>query len=377
MADERQNQAVPYRAEDVQVLWSPQQVRRRPGMYVGDLGQKGLHRLLFELVANSLAEAAEGYGRSLAVRVKTGGSVEIQDGGRGIAAAPCPGLGKPVLEATFTDLRHRGRGPGDRAWPVYFVIANAVSEWLHVESRHEGRAYRQEFRRGEPVGPVHEVGTCTVSGLTLTFKPDPAIFTEPRFSYAVIRDKLREHAFLQGGLRASVSDEAAGKEERFEFEDGIRSFVKWLNRGRRPLHREVLVVRGEQAGVRFEAGMQWCRRRDETLRSFVNNTETTFGGPHVAGFREALTRSLNSFARQEGLTDIKTLKGDDACRGLTAIISVRMADPLFGSATKLRLDSEEPRGIVRAGVGGFLREFLKANPGVGETILRAVAAREG
>jgi DNA gyrase subunit B len=371
MASEQHDPAILGEAAALKVLYGLDHVRKRPSMYIGDVGQQGLHWMLFQLAADSLAETAAGYGRSLGVTLKLNGSVEVQDNGRGIDPAPHPVFGKPFLEAVLTQIIWPRISPTGRDWNDY-AIANALSEWLLMETRYEGHVYRQEYRRGEPVGAVQQAGACSVSGTKVAFKPDPAIFTDTRFSYAGIRDRLREYAFLHSGVRAAASDEATRDKEEFEFKDGVQAFVQWLNRDRHPLHAEIPVVRGEQEAVRYEVGWQWCRERDETMRSFVNDNETTLGGTHVTGFRNAVTRSLNSFIREQGPQEGRVLEGDQARGGLTAVVSVQLAQPEFAGATKARLASEEARRAVGSGVGRFLRQFFESNPSVGQAVVRAV-----
>ncbi len=371
MADEQKRPDGP---ESVKVVRGLEHVRKRPGMYIGDVGSRGLHWMLFQLVADSLAEAAEGYGRSLGVVLKPDGSLVVEDEGRGIDPTPHPVLGKPLLQAVLTEILAPGAGPPGRNWLDY-AVANALSEWLLMESRHSGQVFRQEFRGGEPVAAPQQIGTCSSSGIRLAYKPDPIIFTDSRCSYSVVRDRLREYAFLHSGVRVSVSDEATGEMERFDFEDGIRAFVQWLSRGHQPVHPDVLVVRGEQEGVKYEVGLQWCQEEDEVMRSFVNDHETTYGGTHVSGFRDAVTRSLNTFIREQGPQDGRVLEGDQARSGLTAVVSVRLARPEFAGATKSSLQNIEAHRAVGAGVRRFLQRLFESNPGVAEAVVQAASAK--
>lgn len=373
MANEQQDPAAPYRLDNFQVLRASEHIRKRPPMYIGDVGPRGLHRLVYQLAANSLAEAAEGYGRSLAVTLNADGLVEIADEGRGIDPAPHPTLGKPVLEAVLTEVFSPGSVHPGRDWQDY-AIANALAEWFLVETQYDGQMYRQEYQRGRPVAPPWLVGPCSGSGVKVAFRPDPFIFPDLRLSYTALRDRLLEYAFLHSGMRISVSDGTAGAEERFEFADGIRAFVQTLNGKRQPLHPEVLVGRGEETGVRNEIGLQWCRESKEFRRSFVNDEETNLGGTHVTGFLEAVTHSINSFVRKAGLKIARVLKGDEARRGLTAVVSVQLPKPEFGGATKDRLVSKEAQSVVRSGVGLFLQKFFYSNPAVVETVVRAAIA---
>ncbi len=225
---------------------------------------------------------------------------------------------------------------------------------------------------------TQRVSPCSGSGVSVILKPDPTIFTDPRFSFSLIRDRLREYAFLHSGVRISVVDEVTGVSEQFEFEDGMMAFVQTLNKGppRPLLHPEVLVVRGEQEGVRYEVGLQWCQEQDEIVRSFANDEWTRMGGTHVTGLRDAVTRSLRSFIRASGLPGIRRRKGEQVGRGLTAVVSVRMARPSFGGGTKDRLVSVEAQPAVRAGVSSVLRRFFESNPVAAEAVVRA-ASGEG
>lgn len=305
--------------------------------------------------------------------MKPDGLVEIQDQGRGIDPAPHPVLGKPLLQAVLTEFFAPGAGPPGRNWFDY-VIANALSEWLLLETQYEGQVFRQEFRRGEPTATPEQIGTCSGSGVRLAYKPDPIIFTDSRCSYAAVRDRLREYAFLHSGVQVSVSDETTGDMERFEFEDGILAFVQSLNRDRRPVHPDVLVVRGEQEGVKYEVGLQWCREPHENMRSFANDHETTCGGTHVSGFRDAVTRSLNSFIRDQGRHELRVLEGDQTRNGLTAVVSVWLPQPQFLGATRSMLENMEAHRAVGAGVRRFLKPYFEVNPAVAEAIVQAVRA---
>jgi DNA gyrase subunit B len=343
-------------------------------MYIGDVGQKGLHWMVRQLVFNSLAEFAAGHGRSLQVTLHTDGSVDIADEGRGIDPATHPVLGQPLLEAVFTTVLC-GSSSGRNC--LDYAVANALSDWLHVETWGDGQAHRQEFRRGEPVAPPKRVDTRTGSGVRVTLHPDPTIFPDPRFSFTVLRDWLRECAYLHSGNRISVADRTTGAEERFEFQDGIRAFVQALNHDRQPLHPEVLVARGELENVRFEVGLQWCREPEEVVWSFANGRATLHGGTHVAGLRTALTRAVKDLLRKKNPSNAQKVTGDDVRTGLTAIVSVQMAEPEYRGATRTWLNNESPRRVIAVGVGRYLRQFFAANPAVAATVAEAVMAEAG
>ncbi len=371
MENEEPDPPAPDDAEAIEVFIDLERVRRRPEMYIGDVDSTGLHRIVFELAVSVLAEVSAGYGRSLQVALYADGSVEVADGGRGVNPASHLIPGQPFLETALTQFfagHHSGRD-----WMPY-AIANTLSEWLIVETRHAGQASWQKFQRGRRVA-AQRVSPCSGSGVSVTLKPDPTIFTDPRFSFPLIRDRLRQYAFLHSGMRISVVDEVTGVSERFEFEDGMTAFVQMLNKDRRPLHPEVLVVRGEQEGVRYEVGLQWCQEQDEIMRSFANDEWTGSGGTHVTGLRDAVTRSLRSFIRASGLPGVRGLKGEQARRGLTAVVSVRMARPLFSGSTKERLSSVEAQPAVRAGVSSALRRFFETNPVAAEAVARAATGK--
>lgn len=271
-----------------------------------------------------------GFGRAVRVTAHADGSVEVSDDGRGL---PVAGPGEPTPESALTTFLVPRPPVAGRDWLGY-MTANALAAWLRVESRHDGRLCRQDFRRGRPSGPARDVGPAVGGGLSVAFLPDPGLFGDTRLSADDIRDRLREYAFLHGGVRLSWSDRVAGREEVFEYADGVRSFVAWLNAVRRPLHPDVVVARGEADGVRYDVGVQWCAEDDPAGGAFVNGERTReFAGTPVAGLRAAVTRSLNDFARDR-LPGAPALRGGQAWDGLTAVVSVRLADPLFAGAAR-------------------------------------------
>jgi DNA gyrase subunit B len=338
-------------------------------MYIGDLDQFGLQRMVLTLVRSSLAESAHGFGRSIDVILDHDGSIQIEDIGRGIDGTPGNGLEKSNLEAILTEFYCPG--PVFRR-PFDYTVANALSEWFHVESRYEGRVFRQRFRRGDPESPPDTIGACSASGLVVSFKPDPAIFPEPRLSSDVLRERLREYAFLHSGVRITLTDRLRGSEDVLICEDGIREFVRLLNVGQRTLHPEIVVVRGEDAGVWYEAGLQWCVGLDETMPSFVNDHPTIRGGTHLSGLLEAVTRSVNGFIREGRLPGAGVLNGYEASAGLTAVVSVRVHEPIYESATTTRLNNAEVRPMIARNVGRALTAFFASHPALPIAIIRKV-----
>ncbi|MBP3953924.1 hypothetical protein J8F10_01230 [Gemmata sp. G18] len=285
-----------------------------------------------------------------------------------------PVFGELSLESVFTQWHGLGPGADGRYWGTY-LAANALSAELTVRVRTDGSVYQHTFRRGVTHAVLQSGGAPNDRGLTIRFRPDSLIFGDVRFDSETIRDRLRQCAFLHSGVRISFTDESDGAHDEFEFADGIRAYVAWLNADRTPIHPDVIVIRGEEAGVRYEVGLQWCEGDDVTV-SFANDRRLPEGGTHVYGMRAGVTKAVNSFIR-ERIHGERVVKGDDARTGLAAVVSVRLADAMFMGAARIQLDNPEVEGIVASGVTQFLREHFKAHPAVADRIVRnAIAARD-
>jgi DNA gyrase subunit B len=365
-----------YEATDIQVLEGLEAVRRRPGMYIGSTDVRGLHHLVFEVVDNAIDEALAGACTHIDVVINKDGSVTVADNGRGIPVDIHPQTGRPALEVVMTVL-HSGSKFGGGGYKVASGLhgvgvsaVNALSMWLEVEVRRGGYLYRQRYERGTPVTPVEKVGPASGHGITVAFLPDSEIFTEGLdYKFDAIAQRFREMAFLTRGLTITFRDErdtqewAGGREMTFYFEGGIASFVRYLNRNRKVLHPPVTVDK-QVNGTLVEAAIQYTDSYAESVYAFANNINTVDGGTHVTGFRSALTRTLNDYARRQSLLrdNDANLSGEDTREGLTAIISVKLPDPQFESQTKARLGNAEVKGQVESVIGEAFATFLEENP---------------
>ncbi len=389
---EQQNGAENYGDSQIQVLEGLEAVRKRPGMYIGTTSIRGLHHLVYEIVDNSIDEALAGECDAIVITLYDDGSVSVKDDGRGIPSGMNEKLGKPTLEVVYTVLHAGGKfgGGGYKiAGGLHGVgasVVNALSEWVEVENCRDGNMYTERFERGAVARPFACVGTTERHGLYVRFKPDPEIFEETTFDYDTILTRMREQAFLNAGVRIIMRDERTGheKEEELCYEGGIVSFVEYLTgvRSVTPVHNEVIYMKGEKNGSIAEVAMQYNDSYNETLISFANNMTTIEGGTHEVGFKTALTRVLNDYARKKGiLKDAdKNLSGEDVREGLCAIISVKLEDAQFESQTKAKLGNSEIRTLVDSVVSAKLAEFLEENPASAKVIieksLSASRARE-
>jgi len=378
MAKEKPGPTTAYSDGSLRVLLNLGQIRQYPGMYIGNVRVQGLCRMVYQLVRNSLNEATKGYGHHVHLKLHTNGSIELTDDGRTPPIASS-NPDYPALEAAFATLGtayspdYYSPPGSSRVW-FDFVVANALSEWLWVEALHKREIYRQDFRHGEPQSPPLKIDRFRSPGLIVAFKPDSAIFGDNRLSAADIREWLRCSAFLNSGVRLTLSDLATETEERFEFKDGIRAYVELLDSERHPLHPDVFVVRGEEDGVMFEVGLRWSLEDDERGPAYANGHLTPLGGTHVTGLRTAITRSLNSFIR-EHFQGFRALKGDEARAGLTSVVSVRLNHALYEGATHSRLSNDEVRRVIETGVRKGLRDYLLANSNIAERVVRVAMAR--
>jgi DNA gyrase subunit B len=366
-----------YGADSIRVLEGLEAVRKRPGMYIGDTAERGLHHLVFEVVDNSVDEALAGFCDRIVVTIHVEGSVTVEDNGRGIPTEIHPTEGVSAAEVVLTKL-HAGGKFDKSAYKVSgglhgvgVSVVNALSEFLEVEIRREQRVFFQRYRRGVPEAALQEIGQTEVRGTKVTFKPDPEIFETVDFSFEILSQRLRELAFLNKGLRISIADERERRSHEFFFEGGIVSFVEHLSRAKTPIHPDVIYLNGEREGVVTEIAMQWNEGYTESVFSFANSIGTTEGGTHLIGFKSALTRSLNTFAVTGGLLkkEGESLQGEDVREGLTAIVTVKVPEPQFEGQTKTKLGNSEVKGLVEALVNDKLAAYLERHPAEAKRII--------
>ncbi len=367
-----------YDPSSVDVLRDFEHIRQRPGMYIGDTGVKGLHHLVYELVANSVDEALAGFCRHINVRINVDGSLSVADDGRGIPVDEHPKEKLPTLQVVMTMVgagAKFGKGTYKVSAGLHGMGAKAVtalSEWTEAQVQRNGRTYMQEYERGKAVSPVRDIGASKRTGTLVKFKPDPEIFHEVTFDYDTLEDRLRELAFLNKGLTLSLHDERTGKEEVFKADGGLAEFVKYINRTEDPLHPPIHIEKTVDQ-VAVEVSMQYTRGEEERNRCYTNNAFNSIGGTHLSGFRTALTRTLNSYGAKAELFKNVSPVGEDFREGLTVVISVQVPEPQFDSQEKKRLNNLEVEGIVAGVVSEHLGKFLEENPKVAQTIVKKVA----
>jgi len=378
-----------YGAQDISVLEGLEAVRKRPGMYIGSTGVMGLHHLVYELVDNSVDEALAGFCTELAVTIHPDNSVTEVDNGRGIPVGMMEKEGKSAVEVVLTVLHSGGKfgeGGGYKVsgglHGVGVSVVNALSEQLRVEVRRDGHVYSQEYSRGAPLGPLQEgekLAKGEPTGTKITFLPDADIFESLDFDFSTLEERLRETAFLTRGLKISIVDERGeGHSASFQYEGGIEDFVGYLNENKETVHRKVIFFEGESDEGAAEVALQWNSSYQESIHSFANNINTREGGSHLSGFRSALTRTLNKYARDHGLLKEKedNLSGEDVREGLTAVVSVKLADPQFEGQTKTKLGNPGMAGFVESIVNTGLAEFLEENPSEARAVInKAVQAQ--
>lgn len=368
-----------YGADQIQILEGLEAVRKRPGMYIGSTSVRGLHHLVYEIVDNAVDEALAGYCDSIEVTIHEDNSITVVDDGRGIPVGIQKKAGIPAVEVAFTILHAGGKfgGGGYKVsgglHGVGASVVNALSTWLEVEIRQEGKIYKQRYERGKTMYPLKVIGDCGQDehGTTVTFLPDDTIFEETVFDYDTLKIRLRETAFLTKNLKIILRDEREEKHEHvFHYEGGIKEFVTYLNRGKTALYDQVFYCEGIKDGVYVEVAMQHNDSYTENIYSFVNNINTPEGGTHLAGFKNALTTTLNDYARKNKLLKESegNLSGEDIREGLTAIISVKIEEPQFEGQTKQKLGNSEARGAVDSLIREQFTYFLEQNPGVSKTI---------
>ena len=381
-----------YGGDQIQILEGLEAVRKRPGMYIGSTSSRGLHHLVYEIVDNAVDEALAGFCSEIKIDINEGDTITVIDNGRGIPVDINHKAGKPAVEVVFTILHAGGKfgGGGYKVsgglHGVGASVVNALSNWLEVQVRRDGHIYQQRYERGKTMYPLKIVGDCPLeeTGSKVTFSPDGSIFEDTVYDYDVLRQRLREMAFLTKNLRIILTDKRPGQErtETFHYEGGIKEFVEYLNKSKEALYENVIYCEGERDGVYVEVAMQHNDSYNESTFSFVNNITTPEGGTHLAGFRNALTKTFNSYAKANKLVkeNEAALSGEDIREGLTAIISVKIAEPQFEGQTKQKLGNSEARGAVDSVVSEQLTYFLEQNPTVAKTIceksLLAQRARE-
>lgn len=365
-----------YGAGQIQVLEGLEAVRKRPSMYIGSISARGLHHLVYETVDNSIDEALAGYCDAIDVTIHSDNSITVRDNGRGIPVEMHK-VGKPAVEVVMTIL-HAGGKFGDGGYKVSGGLhgvgvscVNALSEHMEVEVRRSGKIYGIEFSRGKTVVPLYEKGTTEETGTTVHFKPDSTIFTELIYSYETLRLRIRELAFLNKGIRINLNDERTGKQESFHYEGGIIEFVKYVNENKDKLHDDPIYIEGIKDTNIVEVALQYCDTYTENLFTFVNNINTEEGGTHLSGFKQAMTRTINDYARKIGaLKDgEENLSGDDVREGMTAVISIKIQEPQFEGQTKTKLGNSEIRPIVDNLVSEGLGEFFEENPVIAKRIV--------
>ncbi len=370
-----------YDDSQIQVLEGLEAVRKRPGMYIGTTSIRGLHHLVYEIVDNSIDEALAGECDEIRIILNQDGSVTVEDDGRGIPSGMNEKLGLPTLEVVYTVLHAGGKFGGEGykiAGGLHGVgasVVNALSEWVEVRNHRDGKEYSERFERGKVARPFACVGPCDRHGLTVTFKPDPTIFEETVFDFDTLLLRMREQSFLNAGVRILLRDAREGqeREEVLHYEGGIISFVEFLNKEKRgtPIHPDVIYMKGEKNGSIAEVAMQYNDSYNETLISFANNMSTIEGGTHETGFKTALTRAINDYAKKTGVVkgEERPLSGEDVREGLVAVISVKLTDAQFESQTKAKLGNSEIRTLVDGIVYNKLTEFFEENPQTGKIIL--------
>ena len=374
------NMANEYGADQIQILEGLEAVRKRPGMYIGSTSLRGLHHLVYEIVDNSVDEALAGFCNTIYVTINQDNSITVEDNGRGIPVGINHKAGIPAVEVVFTILHAGGKfgGGGYKVsgglHGVGASVVNALSDWLEVEICAEGKVHKQRYERGHVCYPLKVVGECEAdkTGTKVHFIPDKTIFEETVFDYDTLKTRLRETAFLTKGLRIVLIDERKGKEQKkeFHYEGGIKEFVTYLNKSKEALYNDVMYFEGSRNGVYVEVALQHNDSYNESVYTFVNNINTPEGGTHLVGFRNALTKTFNDYARTNKLLKDSeaNLSGEDIREGLTAIISIKVEDPQFEGQTKQKLGNSEARGAVDGVVSEQLTYFLEQNPSVAKTI---------
>ena len=368
-----------YDESQIQVLEGLEAVRKRPGMYIGSTSSRGLHHLVYEIVDNSIDEALAGFCKNIEVSINEDNSITVIDDGRGMPVGIHPKMGKSTVEVIMTVLHAGGKfgGGGYKVsgglHGVGASVVNALSEYCEVTVQREGHVWQQKYSRGNILCDLTKIGDSDGHGTKVMFKPDPEIFEDTIFDFEVLASRLRELAFLNKGIAITLIDKREEEErvEKYHYEGGIKEFVSYLNRNKEVLHESPIYVEGEKDGIIAEIALQYNDGYNESLYSFANNIDTIEGGTHLAGFKSALTRAINDYAKRFGhIKDSdKNLSGDDAREGLTAVVSVKISEPQFEGQTKTKLGNSEVRGVVDSIVAEGVSIFLEENPAVGKIII--------
>jgi len=384
ISKEKKKAVEKYDATSIQVLEGVEAVRKRPAMYIGDTGKRGFHHLVYEVVDNSIDEAMGGFCDRIDVIVHADESVTVTDNGRGIPVEMHEKEKKPAVEVVLTTLHaggkfdHRSYKVSGGLHGVGVSVVNALSEWLEVEVKRDGKVYHQEYNKGKTVSKLKVLGTTKTTGTSVSFKPDPSVFPEVgTFSYEILATRLRELAFLNKGVKITLKDERADKEAEFIYEGGIVSFIEHMNKTKAPLHKKIIYFEKEKDEIKLEVAMQYNEGFTENIYSFVNNINTIEGGTHLTGFKSALTRTVKNYGKTRGLIKDEELSGDDAREGLTAVISVKVPNPQFEGQTKTKLGNSEVEGLVEAVTNEMLGMCFEEQPELANKIVRktVLAAR--
>ena len=380
MKDEQRNKN--YSADNIKVLEGLEAVRKRPAMYIGDVGKRGLHHLVYEVVDNSIDEALAGFCTKIVVTFNPDGSVSVDDNGRGIPVDIHKEEKKPAVEVVMTVLHAGGKfdkGSYKVSGGLHGVgvsVVNALSEWMWVEVKRDGDIHRQDYKIGEPQNKLKKTGKAKKTGTRVCFYPDKSIFKTIEFEYSIIAERLRELAYLNSGLEIILRDERteSGETDSFKFKGGLSDFVKYLDENNNPLHNKVITVNKEDGDVPVEVALRYGNTYNDNILTFVNNINTIEGGTHLSGFRSALTRAMNNHATKNNLIKAKknekiSLTGEDFKEGLTAIISVKVAEPQFEGQTKTKLGNGDVKGLVDKVVYEGILDFLEQNPSIGRKVI--------
>ena len=366
-----------YDAEQIQVLEGLEAVRKRPGMYIGSTGSPGLHHLVYEIVDNSVDEALAGFCTEIKVTINKDNSITVEDDGRGMPVDEHPKMKLPAVEVIHTVLHAGGKfgGGGYKVsgglHGVGASVVNALSTRMEVEVRRNGKVYTQAYERGKTVTPLEEGGNTRKTGSKTTFWPDPEIFDDIVYDYDTLARRFREMAFLNKGVKISIKDERYGHSDVFYYEGGIKQYVEYINRTKTPIHKDIVYFEVSEANRAVEVAIQYTDGYSENVASYANNIKTTEGGFHLQGFRAALTRTINTYARNSNILKEKDapLEGDDVREGITAIVSVKLTEPQFEGQTKAKLGNSDMRGFVETATADYLGAFLEENPKQARTIV--------
>ena len=373
----KENNGRKYTVNEIQVLTGLEPVRKRPGMYIGSTGPRGLHHLVYEVIDNSIDEALAGICDFIQVIINEDNSIAISDNGSGIPVEIHPQTGKSTVETVLTIL-HAGGKFNNSAYKVSgglhgvgVSVVNALSQWLIATVRRDGKKYRQRFERGVPVTELEVIGDSNTTGTTIEFKPDSKIFDEVDFNFETLEYRIREMAFLNRGIKITLEDKRDGKKEKFHYEGGIKSFVKYINKNKTPIQKNIMYFESQKEDTIVELALQYTDGYSENVYTFANNINTQEGGTHLSGLRTALTRSINDYGRKYGYLKEKdeNFQGDDVREGLSAVLSVKLKEPQFEGQTKTKLGNSETRGIVESLTYDFLTNYLEENPKDGKIIL--------